>query len=135
MALTKTQINYLTGKLERIISEKITNYRKKIGDGKRLPELIKEGLENGTVKLISQEEIEKKIKDLLETKPYYAPSINLSDLIPKQTYEHLNNLVDRKTEMVNEYTAKLYKIKEKALDSFVLKGVDIETVLAEFEEV
>ena len=135
MALTKTQINYLERKLERIISEKITNYRKKISDGKTLQELIKEGLENGTVKLIPQEEIEKKMKDLIEINHYYLPSLSLSELIPKQTYEHLNNLVDRKTEMVNEYTAKLYKIKEKALDNFVLKGVDIETVLAEFEEV
>lgn len=135
MALTKTQINYLTGKIERIISEKIKNYRKKIGDGKRLTDLIKEGLENGTVKLKPQEEMEKMVKEMLKTNPYYTPSISLSDLIPKDLYEHLNHMIDRKTEMVNEYTDKLYKIKEKALDSFVLKGVDIETVLAEFEEV
>ena len=135
MALTKTQINYLERKLERIISEKITNYRKKIGDGKKLSELIKEGLENGTVKLIPQEEIEKKMMDLIEINHYYLPSLSLSDLIPKKTYEHLNNQIDERVKIVNEYTDKLYKIKEKALDSFVLKGVDIETVLAEFEEV
>ena len=135
MALTKTQINYLERKLERIISEKITNYRKKIGDGKKLPELIKEGLENGTVKLIPQEEIEKKIRDLIEINHYYSPSLSLSELIPKDMYERLNNQIDERVKIINEYTDKLYKIKEKALDSFVLKGVDIETVLAEFEEV
>lgn len=135
MALTKTQINYLERKLERIISEKITNYRKKIGDEKRLPELIKEGLENGAVKLISQEEIEKKMKDLLEKNPYHLSSLNLSELIPKDMYERLNNQINERVKIINEYTNKLYKIKEKALDSFVFEGVDIETVLAEFEEV
>lgn len=135
MALTKTQINYLERKLERIMSEKITKYRKEIGASVRTTELLKDRLNQGVINLISNEEIKEILVKKLEECGYYEPSIHLNELVPKHMYEAVKDEVQNKTDLVNQYTDKLNKIKEKALDSFVLKGVDIETVLAEFEEV
>jgi hypothetical protein len=135
MALTKTQIDYLTNRLDRIINEKIRNYRKRIGDEKRLPELIKEGLENDSITLKSKEEIAQMVIEILNRNYGYLESIMISQLIQNSDYRSICDQMNIKTEMVNEYTKKLYEAKDKALDKFVLNLVDIETAIKEFEEV
>ena len=135
MALTKTQIDYLTNRLDRIINEKIRNYRKRIGDEKRLPELIKEGLENDSITLKSKEEIAQMVIEILNRNHGYLESIMISQLIQNSDYRSISEQMNIKTEMVNEYTKKLYEAKDKTLDKFVLNLVDIETAIKEFEEV
>ena len=135
MALTKTQIDYLTNRLDRIINEKIRNYRKRIGDEKRLPELIKEGLENDSITLKSKEEIAQMVIEILNRNHGYLESIMISQLIQNADYRSICDQMNIKAEMVNEYTKKLYEAKDKALDKFVLNLVDIETAIKEFEEV
>ena len=135
MAITKTQIDYLTNRLDRIVNEKIRNYREKIGDDKKLEVIIKEGLENDSINLKSKEEITQMIIEILNRNYGYLQSVPISELIQISDYRSIREQMDVKEIMVKEYTRKLYEAKDKTLDKFVLNPVDIETLLAEFEEV
>ena len=135
MALTKTQINYLEQKLQRVVTDKIETFKKE-NQYTSLSDLIVARLKKGEVKLISKSEI---IKLFTKNEPsysyYYNPSISLSDLINKADYDILNNEYEQAKSKVENYSTKLQNAKQNALDKIVLEGVDFETAIAELNNV
>lgn len=130
MALTKTQINYLKEKVYRIVNKKIADYSKELKANQSVEEIVQERLKNKEIKVISQKQL---CELILKDNSYYR-SFGLSSLIVAEDYNKVLEEKDRRNKLLNEYTKKLYEIQENALDEFVLKGVDIETILTKLEE-
>lgn len=136
MALTKTQINYLQNKLERAVSERITQFKKDLKDEYVLERAILKRVKSGEIKLLPPEEIIKVVSKAIEDKSYYyTSSFQLEELISTKDYNKVKAIVDKTKERIDTYSYELFKAKDNALDKFVLGGVDIDTALAELDKV
>jgi hypothetical protein len=136
MALTKTQINYLQNKLERVVSERITQFKKDLKDEDTLEKAILKRVESGEIKLLPSEDIIKLISKTVKNKNYYyTSSFQLEELISTKDLNKVKAIVDKNQERINTYSYELSKAKDNALDKFVLGGVDIDTALAELDKV
>lgn len=136
MALTKTQINYLESKLERIVTEKIENFKKGLGN-KTTEELeILKGLKDGSIKLLSEDKIIKIFENaIMDKKYYYASSFNIEDLINKKDRDRIYTEVNKREKLITDYTTRLVNAKQSALDKIVLHGIDVETAMKELDKV
>lgn len=136
MALTKTQINYLSDKLQRAVNDKINDYSAKVGTTEFGGELVTR-LKSGKVKLLPKADLLKAIESSFKTSYgyYYNPSISVRELISAQDCETIDKIVDENKNKVNDYTNKLNNAKQDALDKIVLEGVDFETAMAELDNI
>lgn len=136
MALTKTQINYLESKLNRVAQEKIQEFRKDLETDNSLEYNIAQRIVKGKVKLISTNQIKDIIKDRLQTASgWYSFNISVESLISKEDKEAIDKARCFNSKKIQEFTDRVNKVKQNALDKIVLEGVDIETVLAELDKI
>jgi len=137
MALTKTQINYLENKLDRAVNNKIDKFRTEIGEGKSTDKVLVDEIVAGNIKLLSQKEIIKKLKEKTSCSGgyYYNYSLYVNEMVSEQDKERVEKEVRERENKINDYRDKLYKAKQNALDNIVLNGVDVETALAELEKI
>ena len=90
--LSRTQINYLEDKLNRVVEQKVKDFKKELGEDKTKPEIIMEELNAGKIKFIPSEEILNFFnKDRGLGAYYYNPSIRLDELISEKDETHLKN--------------------------------------------
>ena len=134
MTLTKTQINYLSEKLEREVRDRVFKYTESIGLNKNIEQFIAKKLIKGKLKLLSAKEIVSLIKDVTENGGWYR-SIEVTSLINQEQLKEIREEFDRKKDKVNEYERKLVTAKQNAMDMYVLGGVDIQTALKEFDKI
>ena len=132
--LSRTQINYLEDKLNRVVREKVGTFRKSFTNESK-QDLILKGLQDGSIKMISEKEI---IKYFVESKGggyYYTPSINLTELVNEKDVERVEKIVKTREDKINDYSDKLKNAQQNALDKIVLEGVDVETAIAELNKI
>lgn len=135
MAITKTQIYYLENKLGRECSERIEKFKKSLGVGKSFEEIIIDKIRNNEVVCLTSEQIVNKLIDKIENNSTYYHSLKLEDIINEKSLEAVNNEYKVMQDKINEYSDKMYKAKQRALDSIVLEGVDVETAFKEFDNI
>lgn len=134
--LSRTQINYLEDKLNRVVEQKVSDFKKSLGKDKTKPEIIMEELNAGKIKFISNDEILNLFnKDMGIGGYYYTPSIRLDELISEKDMNRISKIVDERQDKVNDYQIKLRDAKQNALDKIVLEGVDVETAMAELNKI
>lgn len=133
MRLTKTQIHYLENKLDRVVSEKKNAYLNSLNIQSLDKEILKR-LKSNEIKLLPKAEILNQFADKIE-KGYYSNSIYIYELINKDDKERIETEINEKNELVDKYTNKLREVKRNMLDKIVLEGVDVETALAELENI
>ena len=125
--LTKTQINYLESKLDRAVNDKVDKFRK---------ELVNEIIA-GNIKLLPKSEIIKKLKEKANYNGgyYYNISLYVNEMVSQEDKERVEKEFNERETKINEFRDKLYKAKQNALDNIVLNGVDVETALAELDNI
>ena len=134
--LSRTQINYLEDKLNRVVEQKVSDFKKSLGEDKAKPEIIMEELNAGKIKFISNDEILNFFnKNRGLGAYYYSPSIRLDELISEKDMKRISKIVDEKQDKINDYQYKLRDAKQNALDKIVLEGVDVETAMAELNKI
>lgn len=131
--LSRTQINYLEDKLRRVVEDKVSDFKKSFSNESK-QDLILKGLNDGSIKMISEKEIIKYFEDN-KGGYYYTPSLNLTDLINPKELEKIEKLVKEREDKINDYSYKLRTAQQNALDKIVLEGVDVETALAELDKI
>ena len=132
--LSRTQINYLEDKLRRVVDDKVSDFRKSFSNESK-QDLILKGLQDGSIKMISEKEI---IKYFVESRGggyYYTPSINITELVNQKDVERIEKSVKEREDKINDYSFKLKNAQQNALDKIVLEGVDVETALAELDKI
>lgn len=134
--LTKTQINYLRDKLDRVVNEKINNYKKELGEDLRRGEYILNSIKSGKIKLLTSKQIlammESKIKEYYYS---YSPSFSIEEFIDKEDKERIEKEINDRQDKLNDYSEKLRRVQTDALDKIVLEGVDFETAIQELNNV
>ena len=136
MGLTKTQINYLENKLDRAVSDKVDKFKQELGEGKSSDKVIADRLQSGEIKLLPSKEILKKIREKASNNSYYYnTNLYVNELISNEDREKIEAEVRSRDKKINDYRDKLYKAKTNALDKIVLEGVDVETALAELDNI
>ena len=134
--LTKTQINYLENKLDRAVSEKIDAFRKQIGEGQSTDKTLVDEIVAGNIKLLPKSEIIKKLKEKTNYSGYYYnTSLCVNEMVSQEDKERIENEVNSRDNKVNEFRDKLIKAKTNALDKIVLEGVDVESAIAELNNI
>ena len=134
--LSRTQINYLEDKLNRVVEQKVKDIKKELGEDKTKPEIIMEELNAGKIKFLSNDEILNFFnKDRGMGTYYYNPSIRLDELISEKDMKRISKIVDEKQDKVYAYQDKLREAKQNALDKILLEGVDVETAIAEWNKI
>lgn len=134
--LSRTQINYLEDKLNRVVDQKVRDFKESLGKDKAKPEIIMEELNAGKIKFIPSEEILNFFnKDRGLGTYYYNPSIRLDELISEKDLNRISKIVDERQDKINDYQNKLRDAKQNALDKIVLEGVDVETAMAELNKI
>lgn len=133
MKLTKTQINYLENKLDKVAREKRENFIKQIGQTTLDKEIVQR-LKNGKIKLLPKAEL---ISVLEETviKSSYRCSFFVSEIISQEDKKQIEKEIKEKQELIDNFSNKLYETKSNVLDKIVLEGLDIEKALAEFDKI
>lgn len=132
--LSRTQINYLEDKLRRVVDEKVSDFKKSFTNENK-QDLILKGLQDGSIKMISEKEIIKYFEDNQCGGYYYNPSIYLTDLVSKKDVERIEKIVKTREDKINDYSYKLRNAQQNALDKIVLEGVDVETAIAELNKI
>ena len=133
--LSRTQINYLEDKLRRVVEDKVSDFRKSFSNESK-QDLILKGLNDGSIKMISEKEIIKYFNDCKGGGYYYyTPNINLTELVDKKDVERIEKIVKTREDKINDYSFKLRNAQQNALDKIVLEGVDVETALAELDKI
>lgn len=137
MALTKTQINYLENKLERVAQEKIQEFKQQFTPDNSLSHEIAEQIIKGKVKLISTSAIKDLVKNSIQNSNgyWYSFSISIEKLISEEDKEKIEAIRNANADKVNEYTDKVRTVKQNALDKIVLEGVDFETAIKELSKI
>ena len=135
--LTKTQINYLESKLDRAVNDKVNKLRKELGEGGSLDKAIINELVVGNVKLLPKSEIIKKLKEKTNYNGGYSYNMILyvNEMVSQEDKERVEKEFNERETKINEFRDKLYKAKQNALDNIVLNGVDVETALAELDNI
>lgn len=134
MALTKTQINYLENKLNRVVDEKKNQFVKDLGSTSLDQEVLKR-LQTGKIKLLSKNELLSVFEERISKNNYYHSSFYIYELISKADKEEIETSIKARQELVNNYYNKLNAVKGNILDKIVLEGVDVDTALAELENI
>ena len=134
--LSRTQINYLEDKLRRVVEDKVSDFKKSFTNESK-QDLILKGLQDGSIKMISEKEI---IKFFVENRGrgnsyYYTPNIDLTELVDKKDVERIEKIVKTREDKINDYSYKLRNAQQNALDKIVLEGVDVETAVAELNKI
>ena len=132
--LSRTQINYLEDKLRRVVEDKVSDFRKSFSNESK-QDLILKGLQDGSIKMISEKEIIKYFEENRGGSYYYTPNINLTELVDKKDVERIEKIVKTREDKINDYSFKLRNAQQNALDKIVLEGVDVETALAELDKI
>lgn len=134
--LTKTQINYLESKLNRAVEDKVDKFRKELGGNSSDKVLVNE-IVAGNIKLLPKSELIKKLKEKANYSGgyYYNVSLYVNEMVSQEDKERVEKEVNERETKINEFREKLYKAKQNALDSIVLDGVDVETALAELDNI
>lgn len=135
--LTKTQINYLESKLDRAVNDKVNKLRKELGEGGSLDKAIINELVVGNVKLLPKSEIIKKLKEKVNYNGGYSYNMILyvNEMVSQEDKERVEKEFKARETKINEFRERLNKAKQNALDSIVLNGVDVETALAELDNI
>lgn len=134
--LTKTQINYLENKLNRVVNDKVQAFQNEFGKDEQSDRVIIDELVAGNIKLLPKSEIIK----ILATKRksngyYYNISLYVNEIISQEDKERIENEVNSRDKKINEFRDKLNKAKTNVLDKIVLEGIDVETAIAELNEI
>lgn len=137
MALTKTQINYLENKLDRVSADRLDEFKKSLGScNKTVEQVILDRLNNGSVKLLSKSQIIEKFNKQLEgAYSYYSISMRIRDMISKEDEENIEREVQADEDKIQKFKNKLQDAKQNALDKIVLEGVDVETAINELKNI
>ena len=135
--LTKTQINYLESKLDRAVNDKVNKLRKELGEGGSLDKAIINELVVGNVKLLPKSEIIKKLKEKTNYNGGYSYNMILyvNEMVSQEDKERVEKEFNERKTKINEFIERLNKAKQNALDNIVLNGVDVETALAELDNI
>ena len=135
--LTKTQINYLENKLDRAVNDKVDKFRKELGEGKNLDKVLVNEIIAGNVKLLPKSELIKQLKEKATYNGgyYYNISLCVNEMISQEDKERVEKEFNARETKINEFRDKLCKARQNALDSIVLDGVDVETALAELDNI
>ena len=135
--LTKTQINYLESKLNRAVDDKVVKFRKELGESNSSDKVLVNEIVSGNIKLLPKSELIKKLKEKANYNGVYYRNILLSvdEMVSQEDRERVEKEVNERETKINEFREKLYIAKQNALDSIVLDGVDVETALAELDNV
>ena len=135
MALTKTQINYLADKLSRTVEDKVVEFKKSLKQEENFDTVLVGLLEEGKIKLLPKSELIKVFKAKAKSGYYYNASVQLKELIDADTIESLEKERNQNSNKVQEYRNKLELAKTNALDKIVLEGIDVETAIAELNNI
>lgn len=135
MRLTKTQINYLEDKLERVVLEKISEFKNKLGKVSSLDKVVLEKLQNGEIKFLPEKDLFKRLGNKYNTTYCGTIYLQISDMISDKDRNKIKKGLDDTSVKIGEYTAKMYKAKQEALDKIILRGVDFESVLRELNRI
>ena len=133
--LTKTQIEYLDRKLERVINDKVEKFTKELGEISTLERILIDEIISGNINLLPNSEIINKLQEKLLNQTYFYPSLNINEMVSQEDKERVEKEFNERKTKLNEFKEKLYKAKQNILDSIVLHGVDIETALAELNKI
>ena len=135
--LTKTQINYLESKLDRAVNDKVNKLRKELGEGGSLDKAIINELVVGNAKLLPKSEIIKKLKEKINYNGGYSYNMILyvNEMVSQEDKERVEKEFNERKTKINEFIERLNKAKQNVLDSIVLNGVDVETALAELDNI
>lgn len=135
--LTKTQINYLESKLNRAVEDKVDKFRKELGESNSSDKVLVNEIVAGNIKLLPKSELIKKLKEKANYSGVYYRNLLLSvdEMVSQEDREQVEKEVNERETKINEFREKLYIAKQNALDSIVLDGVDVETALAELDNV
>ena len=135
--LTKTQINYLESKLDRAVNDKVDKFRKELGEGNNSDKVLVNEIIAGNIKLLPKSEIIKKLKEKATYNGgyYYNVSLYVNEMVSQEDKERVEKEFNERETKINEFRDKLYKAKQNALDNIVLNGVDVETALAELDNI
>ena len=134
--LTKTQINYLENKLNRVVNDKVQAFQNEFGEDKNSDRVIIDELVAGNIKLLPKSEIIK----ILQTKRksdgyYYNILLYVNEIVSQEDKERIENEVNSRDKKINEFRDKLNKAKTNILDKIVLEGIDVETAIAELNNI
>lgn len=137
MALTKTQINYLENKLDRVVAEKIAEYKKQADSNDSFSMFVFKSIQNGKAKLLSNSDLLKVIKEQVNNTTYYysQTSIAVENMIEPKQREKLSKEYDEKKAKSEDFSNRIRKAERQALDRIVLEGIDVETALAELDKI
>jgi len=134
--LTKTQINYLENKLQRVVDDKVQEFKKELGEGKNSDRVIIDELVAGRIKLLPKSEIIKALKTKCTSNSYYYnTSLYVNEMVSQEDKERIENEVNQRDSKINEFRDRLIKAKTNALDKIVLEGVDVESAIAELNNI
>lgn len=134
--LTKTQINYLENKLNRVVNDKVQEFKNGIGEGENSDKVIIDELVAGNIKLLPKTEIIKILKTKRTSSGYYRNiSLYVNEIISQEDKERIENEVNSRDNKINEFRDKLNKAKTNVLDKIVLEGIDVETAIAELNKI
>jgi len=134
--LTKTQINYLENKLQRVVDDKVQEFKKELGEGKNSDRVIIDELVAGRIKLLPKSEIIKTLKTKCTSNSYYYnTSLYVNEMVSQEDKERIENEVNQRDSKINEFRDRLIKAKTNALDKIVLEGVDVESAIAELNNI
>lgn len=125
MKITKTQINYLDNRLDDIMRQKITDFKKKFPEQtfNQKWEDIYKGIKTGKISMLSLKEF------ISNVRGWCSPDIK--DMFDLSKYE---NAAKEQEELINEYSDKLRKAKTEIMDKVVLSDLMIEEAVAEFKK-
>ena len=134
--LTKTQINYLENKLNRVVNDKVQEFKNGIGEGENSDKVIIDELVAGNIKLLPKTEIIKILKTKRTSSGYYRNiSLYVNEIISQEDKERIENEVNSRDNKIIEFRDKLNKAKTNVLDKIVLEGIDVETAIAELNKI
>ena len=134
--LTKTQINYLEDKLNRVVQDKVQAFQNELGKNENSDRVIIDELVSGNIKLLPKSEIIKILKTKRTSNSYYYNiSLYVNEIISQEDKERIENEVNSRDTKINEFRDKLNKAKTNVLDKIVLEGIDVETAIAELNEI
>ena len=135
--LTKTQINYLESKLDRAVNDKVEKFRKELGEGNHSDKVLINEIVAGNIKLLPKSELIKQLKEKADYNGMYCYNISLyvNEMVSQEDKERVEKEFKARETKINEFRDKLYKARQNALDSIVLDGVDVETALAELDNI
>lgn len=125
MKITKTQINYLDNRLDDIMRQKITDFKKKFPEQTTTQkwEDIYKGIKAGKISMFSLEEFMSNVRG------WCSPDIK--DMFDLSKYE---NAAKEQEDLINDYSDRLRKAKTEIMDKVVLSDLMIEEAVEEFKK-